>query len=161
MNETSYVYVSVIDATPRQVWRALTDPGYIALYFDGAGPRSNWRPGAPVEWCVESGEPFRDWGQRVLESVPEQRLSYSWHDYEAEMAESFTDWTGDELERSCREPVSTVTFDIEPVGRFTTKLTMVHDGLAEGSRMLAGVSAGWPQILSRLKTVLEDRSGHG
>lgn len=155
MNGASYVYVSLIEATPRQVWRALTDPGYIALYFDNAGPRSNWRVGSTVEWCTEEGEPYHDWGQRVLESTPERRLSYTWHNYEPEMAKYFPEWTGDRLAELRREPVSTVTFDLEPVGDAATKLTMVHDGFAEGSQMLAGVSEGWPQVLSKLKTVLE------
>lgn len=161
MNDTSFVYVSVIETTPRKVWQALTDPGYIALYFGNAGPRSTWRTGANVQWCTEAGEPYHDWGQRVVESIPERRLSYTWHNYEPEMAKYFPDWTGDTLTRLRREPVSTVRFDVEPIGESTTRLTLVHDGFIEGSQMLAGVSQGWPPILSGLKSMLEDRSHTG
>jgi hypothetical protein len=47
-----------------------------------------------------------------------------------------------------------VTFDIEPLGQMV-KLTVVHDGFDPGSTVLEGVSQGWPQILSNLKTLLE------
>ena len=35
------------------------------------------------------------------------------------------------------------------------KLTVVHDDFEPGSTVLEGVSQGWPQILSSLKTLLE------
>ncbi|MGH8876265.1 MAG: SRPBCC family protein [Stackebrandtia sp.] len=156
MNATSYVYVSLIEATPRQLWRALTDSQYIARYFDNTGPRSDWQVGSTVEWRIEDGGEYHDWGQRVLESIPERRLSYTWHNYEPEMVKFFPDWSGDKLERMRDEPVSRVTFDLDPVGPKQTKLTFTHDGFVEGSAMLAGVSEGWPEILSKLKTLMEE-----
>jgi hypothetical protein len=47
-----------------------------------------------------------------------------------------------------------VTFDIEPAGELV-KLTVVHDGFDPGSTVLEGISAGWPRLLSDLKTLLE------
>jgi hypothetical protein len=49
-----------------------------------------------------------------------------------------------------------VTFDIEPQGDGLVKLTVLHEDL--DLEMHRGVSGGWPQILSSLKTLLE--TGH-
>jgi uncharacterized protein YndB with AHSA1/START domain len=35
------------------------------------------------------------------------------------------------------------------------KLTLTHQGFAEGSKLLDGISKGWPAILSSLKSLLE------
>ena len=44
--------------------------------------------------------------------------------------------------------------NIEQHGKLV-KLTLTHEGFAEGSRLLDGVSKGWPAILSSLKSMLE------
>ncbi len=49
---------------------------------------------------------------------------------------------------------SRVTFEIEAVEDMTC-LVVTHDKLNEGSKMLRGVSEGWPKVLSSLKTFLE------
>jgi uncharacterized protein YndB with AHSA1/START domain len=46
------------------------------------------------------------------------------------------------------------TFVIEPHGKLV-KLTLTHEGFAEGSKFLLGISKGWPAILSALKSLLE------
>jgi hypothetical protein len=52
-------------------------------------------------------------------------------------------------------PRSKVTFDIEAVGTGVAKLAVVHDGFPPGSSVLQAISAGWPAVLSSLKTLLE------
>jgi len=52
------------------------------------------------------------------------------------------------------EPRSTATFDIEDLGEMV-KLTVRHDGFAEGSAVLTGLRQGWPLLLAELKTLLE------
>jgi hypothetical protein len=47
-----------------------------------------------------------------------------------------------------------VTFDIEPIDELV-KLTVTHVDLEPESKMLAGISKGWPVVLSSLKTLLE------
>ena len=47
-----------------------------------------------------------------------------------------------------------MTFEIEPQGD-VVRLNVVHDGFEPGSAVLAGVSAGWPMLLSSLKSLLE------
>lgn len=47
--------------------------------------------------------------------------------------------------------------DIEPAGE-AVKLTVTHSMDREGSKFVGAVSAGWPQILSNLKSLLETGS---
>jgi hypothetical protein len=43
---------------------------------------------------------------------------------------------------------------LEPYGKLV-KLTLTHQGFRDGSKFFAGISRGWPAILSSLKSVLE------
>jgi uncharacterized protein YndB with AHSA1/START domain/DNA-binding transcriptional ArsR family regulator len=149
---TEFVYVTYIHTTPEKLWRALTDPAFTLRYW-GDGLHSDWRTGSPVLWQMgPDGEP-RDLGQVVLEADPHRRLAYTWHLPQPEHAE-ILGWSPQLLARLRREPRSRVAFDLEPAGA-TVKLTVVHDGFAPGSPMLAAVSGGWPEILAELKTLLE------
>ncbi|MEU8200934.1 metalloregulator ArsR/SmtB family transcription factor [Streptosporangium sp. NPDC049046] len=154
VSETSFVYVSYIKTTPERLWEALTGTAFITRYFGGGGPRSDWTPGAPVEWKVTADGEYHDWGQRVLEADPGKRLSYTWHNYEQEVADMFG-WSDEKLAELRKEPISKITFEIEPAGGATVKLIVTHEGLVAGSEMIKGVSEGWPEILSNLKTLLE------
>ncbi|MEV0648226.1 metalloregulator ArsR/SmtB family transcription factor [Phytomonospora sp. NPDC050363] len=154
MGDTSFVYVTYIKTTPEKLYRALTEPEFIRRYFDGAGPESDFQVGSKVLWKIESGGQTHDWGQRVLEAEPGKRLVYTWHTYEPEMEQYFPHLTHEEFAALKDEQVSKVSFDIEPSGE-GAKLTVVHDGFAPGAEMLKGISQGWPEILSNLKTVLE------
>ena len=147
-----FVYVTYIRTTPEKLWQALTDPAWITRWFDGGGPSSDWMVGSPVLWSMQGEEPH-DWDQQVLEADPPRRLSYSWHNYQPEMAEMFG-WSDERLAELQQEKRSKVTFDIEPAGR-AVKLTVTHDDFVPDSEMRKGVEQGWPAILSNLKSVLE------
>ncbi|HZE42031.1 MAG TPA: metalloregulator ArsR/SmtB family transcription factor [Stackebrandtia sp.] len=155
MSNTEFVYVTYINTTPQQLWRALTDPAFTTQYFGSGGPKSDWKVGSTVLWSTGYGAEFHDWGQKVLEAEPNQRLSYTWHNYEPEMRQFMPDATDAEWEEMRAEPRAKVTFDIESTGDETVKLTVTHDGFAPDSKMLQGISQGWPGILSSLKSVLE------
>lgn len=153
MTQTEFVYVTYIKTTPEKLWQALTDPTFIGRYFEGHGPQSDWSVGSPVLWKISPEGGYHDWGQQVLEAEPNKRLSYTWHLYEPEMAEMFG-WTEEKLAQLRKEKRSKVTFEIEPADS-SVKLTVIHDDFEPGSEMLDGISSGWPEVLSNLKTVLE------
>ena len=54
------------------------------------------------------------------------------------------------------EGTSRVTWEIEPVGDDSCRLTVTHDQLEEGAN--GELYGGWPMILSGLKTLLETGS---
>ncbi|MFI6362912.1 ArsR/SmtB family transcription factor [Nocardia sp. NPDC050630] len=151
VSENAFVYTTYIKTTPERLWQALTDPAFTNRYW-GASFDTDWRPGSEMVWHQ------RDWTSKdpeqvVLESDPYTRLSYSWHTFDPAFATTF-DMNPEDVAAWAREPRSKVTFELEPEGE-TVKLTVIHDGFEPGSAVLAGISGGWPSILSSLKTLLE------
>ena len=49
---------------------------------------------------------------------------------------------------------SLCTFDVEPAGS-AVKLTITHEIDVPNSKVIAGVSNGWPHLLASLKSLLE------
>ena len=148
--ETSFVYTTYIATTAERLWTALTDPAFTKRYW-GVSLTSDWNTGSTVTWELQ-GITMADEEQVVLVCDPPRRLSYTWHSFTPEFIAAFGD---DEfLAKASTERRSKITFDIEPTGNLV-KLTVTHDDFDPGSIVLAGVSQGWPPILSSLKTLLE------
>ena len=76
---------------------------------------------------------------QVVESIPSKRLVITW---------MFPKDSDDKTKHT------RAIFEIEP-NETMTRLTVSHDELEEGSEMLQGITAGWPRVLSSLKTLLE------
>jgi uncharacterized protein YndB with AHSA1/START domain/DNA-binding transcriptional ArsR family regulator len=149
--DPDYVYTTFIQTTPERLWRAITEPAFTRRYW-GVAFDTDWRPGSPMTWDYQ-GITMEDPAQRVVESDPYRRLSYSWHAITPEFAAK----TGmdDELRAALvAEPRSTVTFDLEPRGPLT-RLTVTHGGFGSGSALRGMIGQGWPELLSSLKTLLE------
>ena len=149
MKKPDFVYVTYIATTPEKVWQALVDPTLMRQYWLGAKAESpahenisEWKPGSRWEHRrVDTGAV--DMVGKVIEHTPPQRLAFSWarpHDFDDESKHS------------------RVSMEIEAQGSGLVRLTVTHDGLEGDPNMLAGISGGWPQVLSHLKTFLE--SGH-
>lgn len=151
MPDDAFVYTTYIDTTPELLWRALTDPAFTSRYW-GATFDSDWTAGSTVTWHY-AGATMADPAQVVLESEPYKRLAYTWHTITPEFAEAIG---GDpaQIARMAAEPRSRVSFEIEQTDD-GVKLTVVHDGFGPGSEIREGISGGWPQLLSKLKTLLE------
>jgi uncharacterized protein YndB with AHSA1/START domain len=149
--DTSFVYVTYINATPERVWAALTEPAFTRRYW-GVALVSDWQVGSTVIWELENVT-IADEEQVVLVSDPPRRLSYTWHTVTPEFIAAYGD-DQDFMAKASTERRSKITFDIEPVGS-VVKLTVTHDDFDPGSVVLAGVSDGWPSIIASLKTLLE------
>ena len=133
-----FVYVTYIRAPAQKVWDALTDPEQNKLFWGGYFQDSTWDEGADFRIVGPDGEAW-DTG-KVLAADPPRKLQVTWtHQKDAAMK---------------AEGVSTVTFELEPKGE-ETKLTLTHAMDREGSKLIAAVSNGWPQLLSSLKSLLE------
>lgn len=154
VSQTEFVYQTYIRTTPEKLWQALTEPVFIARYFDGGGPRSDFEKGSSITWKMGPDDGPHDWDQRVLESEPHRKLSYTWHNYQPEMAEMFG-WSDQRLAELQQEKISKVTFEIEEMTPSAVRLTVTHDDFEPDSEMLQGVREGWVGILSNLKSLLE------
>jgi uncharacterized protein YndB with AHSA1/START domain/DNA-binding transcriptional ArsR family regulator len=151
MEKPSFVYTTYIHTTPERLWQALTEPAFTKRYWNTT-LHTEWEAGSSMTWD-NNGVVITDPAQVVLEADPYRRLSYTWHTFTPELAQAVG--VGEELfATAAAEPRSKVTFDIEPLPD-AVKLTVVHDGFEPGSKVAELVSGGWPQVLSKLKTLLE------
>jgi uncharacterized protein YndB with AHSA1/START domain len=137
VHKPEFVYVSYIETTPEKLWEALTSSEFSRRYWFNTDVKSDWKVGSPFALVINGTT--TDVGE-ILEADRPQRLSYT-----------FQHVLNDELRN---ERPSKVVFNIERHGNFV-KLTLTHEDFAEGSRLLDGISKGWPAILSSLKSMLE------
>ena len=140
MQKPKLVYTTYIRSTPKDVWAAITKPEFTRQYWGGLANVSDWKKGSKWEHMTAGEKPEAWITGKVLESTPPKRLVLSWAD-------------PDNLKDKSR-----VTFEIEAVEDMTC-LVVKHDKLNAGSKMLKGVSTGWPKVLSSLKTFLETGKG--
>jgi uncharacterized protein YndB with AHSA1/START domain len=137
MAKPEFIYVTYIETTPENLWKALTSSEFSRQYWFGTELRTDWKIGSPFALVMNGTT--TDAGE-ILEFDPPHRLSYT-----------FKHVVNDEMRN---EQPTKVVFAIERHGRFA-KLTLTHGGFAAGSRLLDGISKGWPAILSSLKSLLE------
>ena len=138
MQKPKLVYASYIRTTPKKLWGAITQPEFTRQYWGGFANVSDWKKGSRWQHLNPEKEVWIT-GQ-VLECKPPKRLVLSWAD-----PDKLTD-------------VSRVAYEIEAIEDMVC-LTVTHDKLKAGSKMLRGVSWGWPRVLSSLKTFLETGKG--
>jgi uncharacterized protein YndB with AHSA1/START domain len=136
------VFEIYIKTTPERLWEAITDEEMRQKYSFGVGTTSDWTPGSRYEsvaseQTVAPGLAIAE-GEN-LEVDPPRRL-----------LQSFNALWSDDVKA---EGTSRVTWEIEPVGDDSCRLTVTHDQLREGAN--DELYGGWPMILSGLKTLLE------
>jgi uncharacterized protein YndB with AHSA1/START domain len=132
------VFEIYIKTTPERLWEAITDPEMRQKYSFGVGVESDWTPGSRYE-SVHPGAGVAIAEGENLEVDPVRRL-----------VQSFNALWSEEVKG---EGTSRVTWEIEPVGDDSCRLTVTHDELREGAN--DELYGGWPMILSGLKTLLE------
>jgi uncharacterized protein YndB with AHSA1/START domain/DNA-binding transcriptional ArsR family regulator len=151
MQKPSFVYTTYIQTTPERLWEALTTPAFTERYWN-VSFETDWTPGSEMIWN-NNGVRIADRAQVVLESDPYRRLSFTWHDFTPELARAL-EMNEEVFAAASAEPRSKVTFELEPAGT-AVKLTVLQDDFPPASKAAEMVSNGWPQVLSKLKTLLE------
>jgi uncharacterized protein YndB with AHSA1/START domain len=134
---TTQVYHVYIRATAEEIWAAITRPESTVQYFHRVTIEITPESRSHIGPRGEAWEP-----DSVLEFDPPRRLVHEWHSqYDEEMN---------------AEPVSRVTWEIEPQDGGTCLVTLTHDHLEGSPKTAAGVSgAGWMFVLSLMKSLLE------
>jgi len=132
------VYITYIDATPEAVFQALTTPGFTKQYFGGFAIEVEPRTGGAFRFLAPDGSVHI--AGTVTDWSPPRRFSCT--------------WTMVSMPQYAL-PDCLVTYDIAPAGG-CVRLTMTEaHQWAIPDAILSGGRAGWPAILSSLKSVLE------
>ena len=140
MANDKFVYVTYIRTTAEKLWEALTSPEFTRQYWCECSIESNWQKGS--DWKLVAPIGVADGGQ-IMEIDRPRRLVISWrNEFMSELK---------------AEGYSRATFELEPAGD-SIKLTVTHEMDRAGSKLIQGVSNGWPAILSSLKSLLETGS---
>ena len=142
-NETRKVIV--VDAPPQAVFKALSDEKELTQWFPSQA-RMEARVGGAIEFQFvrPDGQNHMLYG-RVLELVPDEKLSYTWNFAHR-----------DQLQE-------TVTWTLEPVGGNSnkTRVTLVHAGFEKPSQkdVESGYSyeAGWTHFIGRLEELFKKK----
>jgi uncharacterized protein YndB with AHSA1/START domain len=132
------VYVTYIDATPEAVFEALTTPAFTKQYFGGFVIELEKRAGGAFRFLAPDGSVHI--AGTVVDWWPPTRFACTW---------SMVSMPEYDL------PDCLVTYDIEPAGG-CVRLTMTEAHQWDTpDAILSGGRAGWPAILSSLKSLLE------
>jgi uncharacterized protein YndB with AHSA1/START domain len=133
------VHTIYIAAAPEKVWEALTSSEFSRQYFYGFDIDFEAKVGGAFRVLMPNGTLHID--GEVIEHDPPRKLTITWN----------LNWPGlvDAL------GVTLLTYEIEPAGE-TVRLTVTQSQDRELSDdILSGGRAGWPAILSGLKSLLE------
>lgn len=138
MAESRFVYVTYIRTTPEKLWQALQQPEFTRQYWCETWQDSVWKPGSSWKLMIPDGR-VGDAGE-IVEYDPPRRF--------------VTTWRNEFLPDVKAEGFSRLTYELEPMGE-SVKLTLVHEMERPESKLIEGVSNGWPHLLASLKSLLE------
>jgi uncharacterized protein YndB with AHSA1/START domain len=129
-----------VDASPDQVWAAMTDPAKIERYMFGSKVETDWKPGSRIAWKGEyDGKPYEDHGE-ILDVQPGRRLELT-HCSPLGGAEDVP------------ENYNTIVYELTGSGDGThVRLTQDNNPSEEQAEQF---SRNWQQMLTDLKEVVE------
>lgn len=142
MARSTFFYVTYIRTTQQKLWSALTDDAeFMKQYWFGVHCQSQWKAGSAWQLVAGDGRILDD--GEIVEAEPPRRLVIRWqHQSKPELKV---------------EGASLCTIELEPFGT-AIKLSITHTIERDHSKLIEGVSGGWPKIISNLKSLLESGS---
>lgn len=129
-----------INASPAQVWAALTDPELIKQYMFGAQVETDWHPGSPIVWKGEyEGKAYQDKGE-IIEIAPNLRLKVT----------HFSPLSG---QQDVPGNYHTLLYELEEHGN-RTRISLSQDN-NPSEQEAEHAQANWKMMLDSMKTVIE------
>jgi uncharacterized protein YndB with AHSA1/START domain len=133
------VYTIYIASTPEKVWQVLTTAEFSRQYFSGLAVE--FEPKVGGAFVVRLPDGSIHISGEVVTCDPPRKLTITWNVNWPDLVEKLG--------------VTLVTYEIEQAGHAVRlTLTQAHDRPI-GDDILSGGRAGWPAILSSLKSLLE------
>ena len=140
MSDLTTTKSSTIDAPIEEVWKALTTPARIKLWFFGVDTETDWKVGSPLVHRGEyRGEPYEDKGEIIHFDPPERLVHTHWSDLSGKP--------------DSPEQYQEVTWALADRGE-ATELTITERNLpSEEAKAVSDES--WGIVLENLKELLE------
>jgi uncharacterized protein YndB with AHSA1/START domain len=146
MSEVTARVATIVDASRKKVWDALTDPEAIRQYFMGATVSTDWKVGSPITFAGEwKGEKYEDKGE-ILTFRPEAELKFSHWSPMSGSADSPENYH-----------VVDITLDATEGGtEVVLTQSNLEGGITDADRASrADYERNWTSTLAGLKTVVE------
>lgn len=136
MTNPQFVYTTYIKTTPEKLWEAITTPEFTRQYWVNENI-SDWQKGSKWQHIDSSNKNNKELvGGEIIEINPPKRLVLSW------------------ATPQDRADNSIVTFEIKALEDMVC-LTVIHGDFKTGSKIAGEIAAGWPCVLSSMKSFLE------
>lgn len=128
-----------LNASPSEVWNALTNPEEIKKYFFGTNAISDWKVGSPIVFKGEwEGKPYEDKGT-IEELIPGEKLIYTY-------------WSSFSGTEDIPENYAHVGYFLTPRGKGTL-LEITQDSIDTEEKKNHSES-NWKAVLEKLKELL-------
>ncbi|RRN76528.1 SRPBCC domain-containing protein [Pseudoxanthomonas sp. SGD-10] len=132
-------YKTTIKAPVEKVWEALINPEMVKQYFFGSNQETDWKIGGSILWTGEyEGTKYIDKG-KVLEFLPNDKLSYSY----------LSSWSG-LADKS--ENYLLVTYEVKAI-EAGTELTITQSNYDEEKAKHS--AENWQVVIDGLKKLIE------
>jgi uncharacterized protein YndB with AHSA1/START domain len=130
----------IIDATPAQVWKALTTPELIKKYLMGTNVTSDWKEGGTIEYSGDyEGKKYHDKG--IIKKLEPEKTFQS------------TYWSSMSGKEDKPENYNLVTYEITEQDNKTV-VTLTQDNNAT-EKEKGHSEENWKMVLKKLKEVVE------
>ncbi len=138
MAKAKFVYDVYIATSPEKIWNAIVNPEITRQYW-GHENISDWKKGSSWEHRRADGSDKVVVVGKIIEVTPSKQLVLSWM-----LPQDINDISKH----------TQVNIEIEPIESMS-RVTVSHNQMEENSDMYRSISAGWPRVLSSMKTLLE------
>jgi len=164
VDETQRMTITrVFDAPPEVVWKAWTDPKYVAQWWGPKGftapvCKMDFRVGGKSLYCMRSPDGQEFWSAvEYVEIVPYEKIVSLM--YFADAQGNKVDPAQMGIEHEAIEGAYDVTL-FEDLGDGKTKLTFIGNEPMESAKN-SGQLEGWNQILDKVAAVVEEMAAVG
>jgi len=131
-----------IEASPAEVWKAITTPSMIKKYLMGTNVSTDWKEGSAITYEGEyNGKKYKDKG--IIKKIQPAKILET------------TYWSSMGGKEDKPENYNTVTYKLEENSDGTTMVKLTQDNILTEQEK-EHVTVNWKMVLQKLKEVVEE-----
>ena len=131
-----------IEASPAEVWKAITTPSMIKKYLMGTNVSTDWKEGSAITYEGEyNGKKYKDKG--IIKKIQPAKILET------------TYWSSMGGKEDNPENYNTVTYKLEENSDGSTMVKLTQDNILTEQEK-EHVTVNWKMVLQKLKEVVEE-----